>query len=79
MPQQVIDRVHALARKGREINCLEFLNRNKQPYPEDIGDQIAGVGMDDDSSTSSSNSSYPSNDKSSRDDDLSKISREEEE
>ena len=67
MPQQVIDRIHLLAQKGREINTLEFLNRDKEPYPDKETNQIAGV--DDEESSDSDYSDEGSS--GSNDDDLS--------
>ena len=61
-----------LARKVTEISTLEFLNQDKEPYPEYVSDQIAGVDDGD-----SSNLDYLINTSRSDDDNLSENSEEE--
>ena len=58
IPQQVIDMVHQLARKGREINSLQFLNRNGNVLEDQ---DLAGVNSISDSmsqDTDDSDSDY---------------------
>ena len=57
MSKNIISRIHGLARKGREINKLEFLNSDPQEFNNNENHmlQIAGVGDDDSNDTSDSN------------------------
>lgn len=50
MPQDVIDRVHVLARRQNVLRGLEFLNRDNDPIVENDGDGAEPDGDDDDSS-----------------------------